>query len=112
MERDYNKDVVLYHYIPDNSENKYIKLDYYSQYFMVIEQVSVGKKTHTYLIFTKDDRTAIGAIRWHGAWRKYCFFPEGTSVWDSTCLNDVIKFLSKVNKQYKEFKKNAGNVQI
>jgi hypothetical protein len=34
----------------------------------------------------------LGKIVWYGAWRKYCFFPLGETVFDKACLRDIANF--------------------
>lgn len=34
----------------------------------------------------------LGQIKWVGAWRKYCFFPECEVFFDNKCLVDIIAF--------------------
>lgn len=31
----------------------------------------------------------LGFIKWHGAWRKYCFFPEQGTLYDPNCLRQI-----------------------
>ncbi len=41
----------------------------------------------------------LGYVKWHGAWRKYCLFVEG-SIWDAGCLREVLLFIDKVNIEH------------
>jgi len=56
--------------------NKWIK-------FVLIEE---KPKTKVYSIQTIESDLEIGTIKWHPAWRKYCFFPDGDTVWSTSCL--------------------------
>ena len=40
----------------------------------------------------------LGHIAWYGSWRKYCFFPEGGTVFDDRCHKqiDMFMFLCKI----------------
>jgi len=35
----------------------------------------------------------LGVIKWHGPWRKYCFYPEANCLFDKSCLEEVAAFL-------------------
>lgn len=54
-----------------------------------------GKKTDVWEITNKSNTVTLGYIQWHGAWRKYCFFPEGRTIWDNKCLTEVQKFIDE-----------------
>ncbi len=36
-----------------------------------------------------NDKMLLGWIQWHSAWRKYCFFPRATTIWDIGCLTEI-----------------------
>lgn len=62
-----------------------------------------GRKTDTYLIFTKtEDEIVIGEIRWHGPWRQYSFFPQPNCVFEKTCLKDITDFIIKLMEDRKK----------
>lgn len=33
----------------------------------------------------------LGFIKWHGAWRKYCFFPESETIFDVSCMEEIMQ---------------------
>ena len=43
----------------------------------------------------------LGTIKWYNHWRKYCFYPESNIIWDNKCLMELVKFLDKINYEYK-----------
>lgn len=54
-----------------------------------------NRKTDVYKIVTKyENPEIIGSIEWFGRWRKYAFFPIKDTVYETVCLNDIIKFLN------------------
>jgi hypothetical protein len=55
--------------------------------------LSPSGKTFTWDIFS--GALLIGQIKWHGPWRKYCFFPEGDTLWDKNCLQEVCGFIER-----------------
>lgn len=72
--------------------------------FIDFIQVGDTGKTKIYSINTKTSNL-IGSIRWHGAWRKYCFFPSADTLWDYKCLNEVNNFIYELMEKRKQLKK-------
>lgn len=76
-------------------------------FFTILRQELANRKTPIYHIYSKTSKDEIGQIKWYGAWRKFCFFPNEETIWDSKCLNSLMEFLDEINKDYrKEIKKN------
>ena len=84
-----------------------MKTVYKKEYFTITETEISGQKTCIYTIVNNKFET-IGKIKWQGSFRKYAFFPEMNTVWDSECLADVIEVLDDINKNYRS--KKLGNV--
>lgn len=62
-------------------------------------------KTNKYAVRTKDDsRFKLGEIRWFGRWRKYAFFPESQTVFESQCLGDIAEFIDELMRDRKMLK--------
>jgi len=63
-----------------------------------------GAKTRRWDVLTKGDEKDVragirlGSIRWWGRWRRYAFFPEAGTLYESTCLRDIAAFLDQVMK--------------
>lgn len=74
-----------------------------NEYFRIIKENLANRKTPIYHIETLNG-IPLGEIKWYGAWRKFCFFPYEETVWDMKCLTDIIKFLDKTNKEWREKK--------
>lgn len=41
----------------------------------------------------------LGVIKWMTSWRKYAFFPSKDTVYESTCMLDIVDFLSEIMAQ-------------
>lgn len=52
-----------------------------------------GRKTKIWWVRATRDDMALGEIRWWPAWRQYCFFPKGSTIWNPECLDDVTAFV-------------------
>ena len=82
------------------------KFVYNGEYFSILEVPQENKKTNIYYIYPDSDTDILyGRIKWYNRWRKYCFYTEDNIIWDSKCLTELINFLDKLNKDYKNKKK-------
>ena len=82
------------------------KFVYNGEYFSILEVPQENKKTNIYYIYPDSDTDILyGRIKWYNRWRKYCFYAEDNIIWDSKCLTELINFLDKLNKDYKNKKK-------
>ncbi len=75
-----------------------------NDYFVILEKPKVvSRKTSIYEIYEKNTTGCLlGEIKWYGAWRKFCFFPNEKTIWDTKCLTKITEFLDKTNKEYRE----------
>lgn len=63
-----------------------------SKWIHFVRIQSTGK-TQIWQVVTNEGNTLLGQIKWFGNWRKYAFYPENFTVFESTCLTDITKFL-------------------
>ena len=75
-----------------------------NDYFRIVKETLENRKTPIYHIETLGG-LYLGEIKWYGAWRKFCFFPNKETIWDNKCLKLVIDFLDRINKEWRESKK-------
>lgn len=69
--------------------------------FIYVEKLELPKrKTPIYKLFSMSNNDIkLGEIKWFGAWRQYCFYPEGNTIFDRKCLTYINNFLEEVNKK-------------
>lgn len=60
-----------------------------------------ARKTSVWDIQNVSSSAPLGMISWFAHWRRYCFFPNGSAVYDATCLREVIAFLNEANAAHK-----------
>lgn len=66
--------------------------------------ISKKPKTNVYQVLTLDNY-ALGIIKWHPAWRQYCFFTEGyDTLWSKDCLEDLATFIKQLMEARKHNK--------
>lgn len=70
--------------------------------YIIFELAGHTAKTEVYDILAKEDRFCLGQIKWHGPWRKYCFFPVGNAVFENVCLGDIMTFISELMEKRKK----------
>ena len=72
-----------------------------------LEFVSRGKtesgKTRMWGVYSTkgEDPMLLGEVRWHGAWRKYSFFPEALTVFEDECLRDLSFFIEQATRKHR-----------
>ena len=42
----------------------------------------------------------LGFVSWYAPWRRYCFQAVPNTVFDATCLSDIVVFLDKVMRDH------------
>jgi len=74
---------------------------YISKEYKYISFVESGQKpkTKVYQCINNTHQTVLGLVRWHPAWRQYCYFTLIEAVYSSGCLNDITDFLNTLNKK-------------
>ena len=61
----------------------------------------ISHKTNTWEVWSLDEASHLGQVRWYSPWRKYCFFPASGTIWEEVCLRDVAVFLEWETKKHR-----------
>ena len=73
--------------------------------------ISPGRLTATWYVNAGEPTNAVplnlGHVSWYGAWRKYCFFPNGATVYEEKCLAEIAQFISRETSKYRTQKKRT-----
>lgn len=75
-----------------------------SDYITIYEEVIPKRKTSLFHIISNYDNTEIGLIKWYGAWRKFTVLFKSNTLWDTTCIKDLIEYLTIITDEYKQKK--------
>jgi hypothetical protein len=80
-----------------------------TKYLVFYAEKNVGRKTNIIHIINKSSTNELATIEWYGAWRQYCFIPnlEFDTVWNNTCLADVISVINQLMKE-RQIEKSKG----
>ncbi len=71
--------------------------------YLVFKRVDIfGRKTPVFEVDTKAGE-CLGLIRFHPAWHKFAFFPARNTLFDATCLSDIMMQLNDATAEW-----NAG----
>lgn len=52
--------------------------------------------------FLKSRGDVIATIQWYSPWRKYALFPRKETVWEATCLKEMMAFLEQLMAERKK----------
>jgi hypothetical protein len=69
-------------------------------------------KTQKYACLSNSSDFQLGTVEWYGTWRQYCFFPNGNTVFNIGCLDDIKDFIRQLmeSRRDTEIIKGCGNV--
>jgi hypothetical protein len=60
-------------------------------------------KTDTWDVWSLDEASHLGQVRWYGPWRKYCFFPgAATTVFEQDCLRHIAEFIESETTKHRK----------
>lgn len=63
--------------------------------WIIFNEVEIKPKTSVWGIVTNDG-IPLGQIKWFAQWRKYSFFPNADTVFEKTCLMEIVNFIEKL----------------
>jgi hypothetical protein len=71
-------------------------------------ELEIGKKTHVWAVKTKGEGGGtLGRVAWYAPWRKYCFYPESSTVFDVACLNYIADFCEVCTKAHNKIERQS-----
>ena len=62
-------------------------------------------KTNIYMVYNNKNYATLGYIKWYGGFRKYCFFPQPDTIFETKCLHHIIAYINKLMEERKCLKK-------
>lgn len=67
-----------------------------SKYLKFKKVTHGGYKTKRFQVCSAKYDFPLGEIRFYNFWRQYCFFPFKDTVFNNTCMGDIIKFIKGI----------------
>lgn len=83
--------------------NKKEKIDVLKYEYVYFKKTGISKVKHTdiYTCYTNSDNTILAHVKWNAAWRQYCFYIYMETVYSAGCLEDILDFIGRVNKEHR-----------
>ena len=72
-------------------------------------QTTPGVMTNRWDVRSKEDAD-LGLIKWYTSWRKYCFYPNGFTIFEQVCLREIAEFIEQETAAHKAARKAAKHV--
>jgi len=72
----------------------------YLEFYLAVQ----GKKTQKWHVYSKNQNSFLGYIKWFGRWRQYAFFPAVETVWNPECLRDICDFIRNLMDDHRKGK--------
>jgi len=76
-----------------------MELKYEYVHFVQIE--NPGRKTELWECRNNRSGDVLGIVKWYGAWRQYCFFPNRNTIFNIGCLHTTADFIGIRNTIHK-----------
>jgi hypothetical protein len=64
-------------------------------YINFVERPDQKRKTMVWWIVSKSSGSVLGKIKWYGAWRQYCFYPENYTIFNTGCMESINEFIKE-----------------
>lgn len=65
-------------------------------------RVSRLAMTHYFMVQSRKTGTTLGLVKWYAQWRKYCFYPYPSMVFDPQCLTELAEYCTLKTEQHRE----------
>lgn len=63
-------------------------------------EIPAGQKTRRWGVVS--GQVHLGEVRFYPQWRKFCFYPHTSTVFDAVCLNEIVFFCNHQNDVRRE----------
>lgn len=72
-------------------------------FLQFIEEPSASGLTKVVTVISAPQSGLIlGYIKWFGAWRKYCFYPNDNAIFDVGCLGEIVEQINILMEERKK----------
>lgn len=59
-----------------------------------------GKTLHYDIISARE--VFLGEVRWYGPWRCYSFFPDGGTIYNAGCMQELVDFCKEITDEHRQ----------
>jgi len=74
--------------------------------WIYFERTEEKVKTQVWDVINKSSEEPLARIEWYFPWRQYVFYPEPETVYNDGCLETIIAFIKRLNKEKKILREN------
>jgi len=67
--------------------------------WIYFERTEEKVKTQIWDVINKSSEEPLARIEWYFNWRQYVFYPEPETVYNDGCLETIIAFIKRLNKE-------------
>lgn len=78
-----------------------------TKYLYFEQATNPGRKTGVWNVRSVGSGAHLGAIRWHGPWRQYCFWPKDATLFNGECLLALEDRLGTCNRVQRNIRENT-----
>jgi len=68
-----------------------------SKYLDFVE-MQTTTKTKVFKVNSKRSGDCLAIIKWYAPWRQYCFYSMPQTIFNNTCLLDIVDFINKLKE--------------
>lgn len=69
------------------------------------DELAKGGVTKRFHISALQGGMSLGIVKWHPGWRRFAFFPNPNTLYESECLRDLAEFCETETAKRKEERK-------
>lgn len=80
--------------------------------YIHFEQIESKTKTSKWWCFNNKSLGTLGLIKWHPAWRQYCFFPYQNTIFNKGCMEDINDFITQLMDERKVKKDEMYDLKV
>jgi len=79
--------------------------------WIVVEPIITPTKTKAFRVLTKEG-APLGYIRFFPRWRKFSFYPDPYTLYETDCLRDIANFCEAETRAWREGIKSRNNSDL
>jgi len=79
-----------------------------SKYLSFEHVPNPGRKTGVWNVRSVSSGAHLGAIRWYGPWRQYCFYATSSTIFNVECLSQIADRVETCNRWQRNMRANLA----
>ena len=87
-------------------KNQFQRLIIDGNKWIYFERAEEKVKTQIWDVINKSSEEPLARIEWYWPWRQYVIYPEPNTLYNDGCLETIIAFIKRLNKEKKILKED------